>query len=119
MLAQGSGVYVGQIGQGRYLCLGLTSVLILMDSSFLAAELIYLEPNLFSSLNSEMESSIFESSQNNCSKKRSESKIKTEWQTVQILMRRSLQAISSGSTVKPQWLEHLWDHVNVLETWVV
>ena len=23
------------------------------------------------------------------------------------------------STVKPQWLEHLWDHRNLFETWVV
>ena len=22
-------------------------------------------------------------------------------------------------TVKPQWLEHLWDHGNLFETWVV
>ena len=22
-------------------------------------------------------------------------------------------------TVEVQWLEHLWDHANVLETWVV
>ena len=24
-----------------------------------------------------------------------------------------------GTTVEPQWLEHLWDHGKSLETWVV
>ena len=30
---------------------------------------------------------------------------------------RMIQAILN--TVKPQWLEHLWDHGNLLESWVV
>ena len=27
--------------------------------------------------------------------------------------------IAKRNTVKPQWLEHLWDHGNLFEAWVV
>ena len=27
--------------------------------------------------------------------------------------------VLNGSTVEPQWLEHLWDYGNSFETWVV
>ena len=27
--------------------------------------------------------------------------------------------VGKENTVKPQWLEHLWDHGNSFETWVV
>ena len=31
----------------------------------------------------------------------------------------NIKSLKWENTVKSQWLEHLWDHVNSFETWVV